>query len=113
MSVIGSNLVPPALGSHNALRAVQNSTASFVGQAHNQGEKVSTLTDVVPPLVATPASLSASRASPAQSKVQHTSVQLSFWTNKQNLRTLEQFSSAAKAIYSTVPNATRILKGLI
>src|SRR5271155_3270900 len=36
-----------------------------------------------------------------------------FWTNRQNIRTPEQFSSTAKAIYSTVLDATHLPKGVI
>src|ERR1700678_473907 len=36
-----------------------------------------------------------------------------FWTNRQNIRTLGQFSSTAKDLYSTVRNATQIPKGAI
>jgi NAD(P)-dependent dehydrogenase (short-subunit alcohol dehydrogenase family) len=36
-----------------------------------------------------------------------------FWTNRQKIRTPEQFSSIVKGLYSTVPNATRIPKGVI
>src|SRR5271170_1191252 len=31
-----------------------------------------------------------------------------FWTNGQNIRTLEQFSSTSEELYSTVPNATQL-----
>src|SRR6267378_3509679 len=37
----------------------------------------------------------------------------SFWTNRQKIRTPEQFSSTAKEIYSTVLNATHLPKGAI
>ena len=37
----------------------------------------------------------------------------SFWTNRQKIRTPEQFSSTAQEIYSTVLNATHIPKGAI
>src|SRR6202163_1418660 len=36
-----------------------------------------------------------------------------FWTNRQNIRTPEQFSSTAEELYSTVPNATHLPKGVI
>src|SRR5258708_29951524 len=36
-----------------------------------------------------------------------------FWTNRQNIRTPEQFSSTAKEIYSTVLNSTDVPKGAI
>src|SRR5580693_3869142 len=36
-----------------------------------------------------------------------------FWTNRQKIRTPEQFSSTAKAIYPSVLNATRAPKGAI
>src|SRR3981081_1538734 len=36
-----------------------------------------------------------------------------FWTNRQNIRTPEQFSSTAKEIYSTVLNATHLPKEVI
>src|SRR6266567_2872086 len=36
-----------------------------------------------------------------------------FWTNRQKCRTPEQFSSTAKAIYSTVLDATHLPKGVI
>src|SRR5580693_2987383 len=36
-----------------------------------------------------------------------------FWTNRQNLRTPEQFSSTVKGLYSSVPNASHIPKGVI
>src|ERR1700726_330006 len=36
-----------------------------------------------------------------------------FWTNRQKIRTPEQFSSTAKELYSTVPNATHTPKGAI
>src|ERR1700684_3365382 len=35
------------------------------------------------------------------------------WTNRQKIRTPEQFSSTAKALYSTVLNATHLPKGVI
>src|ERR1700686_283340 len=35
------------------------------------------------------------------------------WTIRQNIRTPEQFSSTVKELYSTVPNATHIPKGVI
>src|ERR1700730_9863039 len=35
------------------------------------------------------------------------------WTNRQNIRTREQFSSTAKELYSTVLNATHLPKGVI
>ena len=35
------------------------------------------------------------------------------WTNRQNIRTPEQFSSTAKELYSTVLNATHLPKGVI
>src|SRR5450432_925028 len=54
-------------------------------------------------------------ASPKQlhQKVQNSSVQLSFWTNRQKIRTPEQFSSAAKELYSTVLNSTDLPKGVL
>src|ERR1017187_6591839 len=36
-----------------------------------------------------------------------------FWTNRQNIRSPEQFSSAAKGIYLTVRDATHVAKGVI
>jgi NAD(P)-dependent dehydrogenase (short-subunit alcohol dehydrogenase family) len=36
-----------------------------------------------------------------------------FWTNGQNIRTPEQFSSTPEELYSTVPNATHLPKGEI
>src|ERR1700726_3694743 len=36
-----------------------------------------------------------------------------FWTNRQNIRTPEQFSSTTKELYSTVPNVTHLSKGVI
>src|SRR5450631_71638 len=36
-----------------------------------------------------------------------------FWTNRQKIRTPEQFSSTAKEIYSTVVNSTHLPKGVI
>src|ERR1700704_1269507 len=36
-----------------------------------------------------------------------------FWTNGQNIRTREQFSSTAEELYSTVPNAIQLAKGVI
>src|ERR1700734_3223933 len=36
-----------------------------------------------------------------------------FWTSRQKIRTPEQFSSIAKGLYSTVPNATRTSMGEI
>src|ERR1700726_3041665 len=36
-----------------------------------------------------------------------------FWTNRQNIRTPEQFSSTAEELYSTVPNATHLSKEVI
>jgi hypothetical protein len=36
-----------------------------------------------------------------------------FWTNGQNIRTLEQFASTTKELYSTVQNSTDLLKGVI
>src|ERR1700681_1834295 len=36
-----------------------------------------------------------------------------FWTNRQNIRTPEQFSSTTKELYSTVPNVTHLWKGVI
>src|SRR5436305_13491403 len=36
-----------------------------------------------------------------------------FWTNRQNIRTPEQFSSTAKELYSTVLDATHLPKGAI
>src|SRR5258708_26266299 len=36
-----------------------------------------------------------------------------FWTNGQNIRTPEQFSSTSEELYSTVPNATHLPKGAI
>src|SRR5271154_7139494 len=35
------------------------------------------------------------------------------WTNGQNIRTPEQFSSTSEELYSTVPNATHLPKGVI
>jgi NAD(P)-dependent dehydrogenase (short-subunit alcohol dehydrogenase family) len=45
--------------------------------------------------------------------VQNSSVQPCFWTNRQKIRTPEQFSSIAKELYSTVPNAAHVPKGAI
>src|SRR5256885_4005940 len=36
-----------------------------------------------------------------------------FWTNRQNIRTPEQFSSTTQEIYSTVPSATNLPKGVV
>src|SRR5580698_5979068 len=36
-----------------------------------------------------------------------------FWTSRQKIRTPEQFSSTAEELYSTVPNARHLLKGVI
>jgi hypothetical protein len=36
-----------------------------------------------------------------------------FWTNRQKIRTPEQFSSTPKELYSTVPNATHVAEGVI
>src|ERR1700736_4284317 len=36
-----------------------------------------------------------------------------FWTNRQKIRTPEQFSSTVKELYCTVPNATRAAEGVI
>jgi NAD(P)-dependent dehydrogenase (short-subunit alcohol dehydrogenase family) len=36
-----------------------------------------------------------------------------FWTNRQNIRTPEEFSSTTKELYSTVPNVTHLSKGVI
>ena len=36
-----------------------------------------------------------------------------FWTNGQNIRTPKQFSSTAKELYSSVPNAKQPAKGVI
>src|SRR6202522_3285164 len=36
-----------------------------------------------------------------------------FWTNRQSIRTPGQFSSTAKELYSTVPNATDLPEGVI
>src|SRR6202041_1239323 len=35
------------------------------------------------------------------------------WTNGQNIRTPEQFSSTTEELYSSVPNATHVAKGVI
>src|ERR1700719_2826829 len=35
------------------------------------------------------------------------------WTNRQNIRTPKQFSSTTKELYSSVPNATHLPKGVI
>src|SRR5450755_916949 len=43
----------------------------------------------------------------------HGSVQPYFWTNRQKIGTLEQFSSTAKELYSTVLNAIDLPKGVI
>src|SRR6202789_4485856 len=40
-------------------------------------------------------------------------VTLPVWTNRQKIRTPEQFSSTAKGIYLTVRNATHLAKGVI
>ncbi len=45
-------------------------------------------------------------------KVQNSAVQPSFWTNRQKSWTAEQFSSTAKELYSSVPNASHIPKGV-
>jgi hypothetical protein len=37
----------------------------------------------------------------------------SFWTNRQKIRTPEQFSTTAKELYSTVLTATHLSKGVI
>ena len=76
-------------------------------------EEASTLTDILLPASQLVHSFSSSRASQLNQKVQNSSVQPSFWTNRQKIRTPEQFSSTAKELYSTVLNATHIPKGAI
>src|ERR1035437_7607205 len=79
-----------------------------------QVEEASTMTDILlPSSVTTPTLLFLEPRVPAPSKGATSSVQPSFWTNRQKIRTPEQFSSTAKELYSTVLNATHIPKGAI
>ena len=64
------------------------------------------MTDILlPSSVTTPTLLFLDRASQLHQKVQNSSVQPSFWTNRQKFWTPEQFSSTAKELYSSVLNA--------
>src|ERR1700733_8749546 len=72
------------------------------------------MTDILlPPTSQLLHSFSSSRASQLNQKVQHSSVQPYFWTNRQKIWTPEQFSSTAKELYSTVLNAIDLPKGVI
>jgi len=72
------------------------------------------MTDILlPSSVTTPTLHFSSRASQLHQKVQNSSVQPFFWTNRQKSWTPEQFSSIAKGLYSTVPNASHIPNGAI
>src|ERR1700685_1955258 len=98
MSVIGSNLASICSRKPQcSVRTVRNCTASLVEQAQHQVGEASTLTDVLlPSSVTTPTLLSPEPRVPAPSKG---AIQLGsalFWTNRQKIRTPEQFSSTAK-----------------
>jgi NAD(P)-dependent dehydrogenase (short-subunit alcohol dehydrogenase family) len=70
------------------------------------------LTDILlPSSVTTPTLLFLEPRVSAQSKDATRLGSALFWTNRQKIRTPEQFSSTAKELYSTVLNATHIPKG--